>query len=121
MLARMLLGTRVRDVDCALKVFRRENLAYLLPESSGFFVNSEMLSKATRFGWSVAEIGVRHRPRRHGVSKVSLVEVPRTFSTLIGYWWKQVVWAKPTLAPAIDEPVILPFPIRTRTTERVAA
>src|SRR5207248_368821 len=31
-LARVLLGTRVRDCDCALKVFRREALANLLPE-----------------------------------------------------------------------------------------
>ena len=45
-LARTLLGTGVRDCDCALKVFRRETLAYLLPESTGFFVNTEMLCRA---------------------------------------------------------------------------
>jgi dolichol-phosphate mannosyltransferase len=121
MLARTLLGTNVRDVDCALKVFRRENLAYLLPETSGFFVNTEMLSRAKRFGWSVAEIGVRHRPRRSGVSKVSLAEVPRTFATLVRFWWKEVVWAKPTVTPTITEPVILPFPRRSAARERVAA
>jgi dolichol-phosphate mannosyltransferase len=108
-LARALLGTGVRDCDCALKVFRRENLAYLLPESAGFFVNSEMLCRAGQFGWPVAEVGVRHRPRRRGQSTVSLWEVPRTFATLVRFWWKHVVWAKPAPAPVFAEAVLLPF------------
>ena len=32
LMARTLLGTRVRDIDCALKVFRREALDELLPD-----------------------------------------------------------------------------------------
>lgn len=93
-LVRTFLGTGVRDCDCALKVFRREMLLRLLPETSGFFVNTEMLAKAQQLGWKVGEIGVRHRPRRKGVSKVSLVEVPKTFATLMRYWWTNVLWAK---------------------------
>src|SRR5580700_4713014 len=45
LLARTLLGTRVRDCDCALKVFRRADLMRILPDSAGFFVNTEMLSR----------------------------------------------------------------------------
>src|SRR5439155_8136655 len=90
-LARALLGTRVRDCDCALKVFRREALANLLPESRGFFVNTEMLARARRLGYAVAEVAVAHRPRAGGVSKVSLREVPRTLRTLLGFWWREVV------------------------------
>lgn len=110
LLARTFLGTGVRDVDCALKVFRREVLAYLLPESTGFFVNTEMLCRARQYGWSIAEIGVRHRPRRHGVSKVSLIEVPKTFSTLVHFWWTRVLFARSLPKPVFAEPVILPFP-----------
>lgn len=120
-LVRRFLGTGVRDVDCALKVFRREALAYLLPESDGFFVNSEMMCRARQYGWSIGEIGVRHRPRRHGVSKVSLMEVPKTFATLAHFWWTKVVWAKPLPKPVFAEPVILPFPQRPTTTQRTAA
>jgi glycosyltransferase involved in cell wall biosynthesis len=109
-LARLLLGTGVRDCDCALKVFQRDALQYLLPESAGFFVNSEMLCRARQLGFAVAEVGVRHRPRRSGVSKVSLAEVPRTFATLVQFWWRHVVRAKPAPAPAFAAPVILPFP-----------
>src|SRR5262249_14749411 len=41
---RLLLGTGVRDCDCALKVFRKDSLANLLPETTGFFVNTEILA-----------------------------------------------------------------------------
>src|SRR5215207_7530197 len=68
-LARFFLDTGVRDCDCALKVFRRDALQYLLPEAAGFFVNSEMLCRARQLGFTVAEVGVRHRPRRKGASK----------------------------------------------------
>ncbi|HJZ89257.1 MAG TPA: glycosyltransferase family 2 protein [Gemmataceae bacterium] len=120
-LAGTLLGTGVRDCDCALKVFRREVLAYLLPESARFFVNSEMLCRARRFGWRVGEVGVRHRPRRRGTSKVSLAEVPRNLATLVRFWWRHVVWAKPVATPVFSEPVVLPFPRRqTATPDRAA-
>jgi glycosyltransferase involved in cell wall biosynthesis len=109
-LVRIFLGTGVGDCDCALKVFQRDALQYLLPDSSGFFVNSEMLCRARQLGFAVAEVGVRHRPRRSGVSKVSLAEVPRTFATLVQFWWRHVVRATPIPAPKFVSPVILPFP-----------
>ena len=91
LLARTLCGTGVRDVDCALKVFRREAVADLLPESRGFFVNTEMLTRARLRGYAVAEVPVTHRPRAGGASKVSLGEVPRVFRRLVGFWWREVV------------------------------
>jgi dolichol-phosphate mannosyltransferase len=100
LLARTLLGTRVRDVDCALKVFRRDALAELLPRSRGFFVNAEMLTLARQCGLRVAEAGVRHRPRLGGASKVSLAEVPRTLATMLPFWWSRVLFAGAP-APAV--------------------
>ncbi len=103
---RTLLGTRVRDCDCALKVFRREALAELLPESSSFFVNTEMLARARQHGFRVAEAGVRHRPRANGVSKVSVRDVPRVLRTLLPFWWSQVLF--PGQAEGIDAPESAP-------------
>jgi glycosyltransferase involved in cell wall biosynthesis len=120
-LARLVLGTGVRDCDCALKVFQRDALQYLLPESRGFFVNSEMLCRARQLGLAVAEVGVRHRARRSGTSKVSLAEVPRTFATLMRFWWRFVVFARPTPAPVFAEPVLLPFPRPATAPGRKAA
>jgi dolichol-phosphate mannosyltransferase len=119
-LVRLVLGTGVRDCDCALKVFQRDPLHYLLPDSTGFFVNSEMLCRARQLGFAVAEVGVRHRPRRNGVSKVSLAEVPRTFTTLMHFWWRHVVRAKPIPTPKFVPPVILPFPRPTVTGRKAA-
>ncbi|MBY0513733.1 MAG: glycosyltransferase family 2 protein [Gemmataceae bacterium] len=107
-LARTLLGTRVRDVDCALKVFRREALANLLPESRGFFVNTEMLTRARQLGYDVAEVPVTHRPRLGGASKVSLREVPRTLGTLLRFWWASVLFSPPA-RPAVP-PRAVPRP-----------
>lgn len=127
-LARTLLGTRVRDVDCAMKVFRREVLSGLLPESRGFFVNTEMMTRARQRGLEVAEVAVTHRPRAGGASKVSLREVPRTARTLFSFWWREVVrrrsrlaalpttvlQAKVTVSPEVPEPERAPVPSSSR-------
>ncbi len=105
---RALLGTRVRDCDCALKVFRRETLIELLPESSSFFVNTEMLARARQHGFRVAEAGVRHRPRANGVSKVSFRDVPRVLRTLLPFWWSQVLF--PGRAREMDSPQLTHSP-----------
>ncbi len=99
LLTRGLLGTRVRDCDCALKVFRREVLPALRPETDGFFVNTEMLTRARQRGFHVAEVGVRHRPRLHGASSVSLTQVPRVLAALLPFWWGRVLFPGATAKP----------------------
>jgi dolichol-phosphate mannosyltransferase len=93
-LVRTLLGTGVRDCDCALKVFRRQALRNLLPGTPGFFVNTEMLTRARQLGYEIAEAGVRHRPRLKGASKVSLGDIPRTLATLLPFWWTRVMFPR---------------------------
>jgi dolichol-phosphate mannosyltransferase len=85
----VLLGNPVRDIDCALKIFHRDQLPAILPESNNFFANTEMLSRARQANLSVAEVGVHHRPRAAGHSKVSWGDIPKTLSALFPYWWSQ--------------------------------
>jgi dolichol-phosphate mannosyltransferase len=99
LLVRVLLGTGVRDCDCALKVFRKEALASLLPQTRGFFVNAEMLTRSRQLGFAVAEVGVRHRPRLAGASKVSLWDIPWTLATLLPFWWSHVLFPVELKAP----------------------
>lgn len=68
MLVRMLLGIRVRDIDCAFKVFRRQVFDRIQIYSVGAMVNTEILAQATRFGMKIKEIPVTHFPRRYGKS-----------------------------------------------------
>jgi 4-amino-4-deoxy-L-arabinose transferase-like glycosyltransferase len=90
MLCRTLLGTRVRDVDCALKLFRRSSLAGLQISGDGFLVNSELLTQASQRGLRIVEVGVTHRPRTQGRSSVSVRHIPAVLAALLRYWWNRV-------------------------------
>jgi dolichol-phosphate mannosyltransferase len=92
LLARTLLGTGVRDCDCALKVFHRDVAIDLLPDTAGFFVNTEILTRARQRGYAIAEVGVSHRPRLSGTSKVSIGDIPRTLRALLPFWWTRVMF-----------------------------
>jgi glycosyltransferase involved in cell wall biosynthesis len=63
---RMFFGLRVRDVDCACKLFRRPALEGVAVESGGAFFSAELLIKLRAAGRSVAEVGVPHYPRTAG-------------------------------------------------------
>lgn len=99
-LVRRLLHTGVRDCDCALKLFRRSILRDIMPTSRGFFVNTEMLARAQQLGLNIGEIGVQHRPRRAGASKVSLLDIPKTLRVLLPFWWRNII-RKPQPASAL--------------------
>ena len=63
---RIFFGLRVRDVDCACKLFRREALDGIRVESDGAFFSAEFLIKLRESGRAVAEVGVPHHPRTAG-------------------------------------------------------
>jgi glycosyltransferase involved in cell wall biosynthesis len=63
---RIFFGLRVRDVDCACKLFRREALEGVRVESGGAFFSAELLVKIGEQGRSIAEVGVPHYPRTAG-------------------------------------------------------
>lgn len=125
-LVRFLLKTQIRDVDCALKVFHRELLLEVLPESRGFFVNTEIICRARRLGFPVAEVRVAHRPRAQGESKVSLWDVPRTIRTLLAFWFCEAianrrqppirsgVFQTRVVVPEASEPAAIPLPVSSR-------
>lgn len=67
---RTVFGLRVRDIDCAFKLFRRDVLMQVMPlESDGAFISSELLIKLKRGNVPMVERGVHHYPRTTGVSK----------------------------------------------------
>ena len=68
-LVRALFGLRVRDIDCAFKVFRRPVLDALPIESIGAFVNTELLLRARGEGFRIREVPVTHHPRFAGRAK----------------------------------------------------
>lgn len=64
-----LYDTPWKDVNCSLKVFRREILMPMMPLlSSGPFFDAEALIKARHQACKIVEIPVTHWPRRYGRS-----------------------------------------------------
>jgi glycosyltransferase involved in cell wall biosynthesis len=66
MLVRTTLGVKVRDIDCAFKLFRRSVFEQVQIRSVGAMVNTEIFCQAFKFGMRVKEVEVTHYPRVHG-------------------------------------------------------
>ena len=98
-LVQLLMGSRIRDIDLRLKIYHRDSLQQILPEANNFFANTEMLSKARSQDLSVVDVGVRHRPRAAGESKVSLWDIPETLKSLLPFWWTRVLFTGGTTRP----------------------
>ncbi|MFH1277408.1 MAG: glycosyltransferase family 2 protein [Candidatus Eisenbacteria bacterium] len=88
LVARTLFRIRVRDIDCAFKLFRREVFDVIRIESKKFFIDTEILAKARKHGLKVTEIGVRHYPRKAGSSTVRPSHVFSTIRELVDMWIK---------------------------------
>ena len=63
---RIFFGVRVRDIDCACKLVRRESLRTIRVESGGAFFSAEFLIKLQAQGSRIVEVGVPHYPRTAG-------------------------------------------------------
>jgi glycosyltransferase involved in cell wall biosynthesis len=89
---RIFFGLKVRDVDCACKLFRREALEGIAVESGGAFFSAELLIKLQAAGRSIAQVGVPHYPRTAGSptgAKPSVV-----FRAVKDFWFLRLrLWA----------------------------
>ena len=63
---RIFFGVRVRDIDCACKLFRRPALRGVRVESGGAFFSAELLIKLQAAGRTIVEVGIPHYPRTAG-------------------------------------------------------
>ncbi len=90
LLVRLVLGVKVRDIDCAFKLFRREVFDRIQIRSVGAMVNTEILAQATSFGMRMREIRVSHYPRQYGTpSGANLRVIVKAFREL-GRLWRQL-------------------------------
>lgn len=62
------LGTGVRDVDCAFKLFRRSVFNAMELTCDTGLIDPEIVARARRAGQRVAEVAVTHYPRRAGAA-----------------------------------------------------
>ena len=82
-------GLRVRDIDCAMKLFRREVFDGLPLLADGPFLSAETLIKLRARGVRIAQVGVNHYPRAAGTNTgASFTKILRTFRDLAVLRWK---------------------------------
>jgi glycosyltransferase involved in cell wall biosynthesis len=62
----VLFGMRIRDIDCAFKLFRSEVFERMKLSSAGALISAEILARVTRRGYRIVEVGVHHYPRTAG-------------------------------------------------------
>ena len=81
----LLFGLKVRDIDCGFKLIKKEIIEKIpqLEAERGPFISSELLIKAKRQGYKIAEVGVHHYPRKAGkATGASLKVILSGFSDL---------------------------------------
>ncbi len=86
-LNRAIFGLKVKDIDCAFKIFRREALQSITITSHGAMISAEILIKLKQKGYTIREVPVSHRRRVHGVmtgAKPSVIV--KAFRELLGFW-----------------------------------
>ncbi|MGB0717347.1 MAG: glycosyltransferase family 2 protein [Phycisphaerae bacterium] len=56
----------IRDIDCAFKIYPRRLFDEIEMKSTGALIDTEILARAKRLGYSIGQIGVHHYPRTAG-------------------------------------------------------
>ena len=82
-LMRLLLGIRVSDIDCGLKLFRRDLLDGIDLQAKGAMISAELMAQLAGRGAKICEVEVRHLPRLTGEqSGASPMVIARAFREL---------------------------------------
>lgn len=82
-LVSLLFGMKIRDIDCAFKLYKREIFDHIELSSNGALIDAEILARAMHKGYRVTQRGVHHYPRTAGEqSGATLPVIARAFKEL---------------------------------------
>ena len=88
-LVRLLLGLKVRDIDCAFKLFRASMFEHIKIDAVGAMVNTEILVQAVRMGFKIQEVPVTHFARQEGTQTgANLHVILKAFKELSTLYFK---------------------------------
>lgn len=83
----LLFGMKIRDIDCAFKLYKREIFDNITLVSTGALIDAEILARAINKGYRVTQKGVHHYPRTAGSQTgASLRVILRAFKELLKLW-----------------------------------
>ena len=79
----LLFGLKIRDIDCAFKLYKREIFDNMELSSTGALIDTEILARAARKDYRITQKGVHHYPRTAGEqSGANLRVILRAFGEL---------------------------------------
>lgn len=87
----LLLGFKVRDVDCAFRLVNKKVIETIpkLESTRGGMISPELLAKAKKAGFKITEVGVHHFRRTAGEQTgANLKVILKSFNELFKLWWK---------------------------------
>lgn len=121
---RILFGVHLRDLDCAFKILRGDQLRSLDLISKGALINCEMQAKLRRQGATLVQVGVHHYPRVAGTSTGgNLKVIAKAMRDILILWWKMRDY-RPEVAPdrtAPDDSFLARLKrLRSRVQRRIA-
>ena len=80
----LMFGLKIRDIDCAFKLYKREIFNKIELSSTGALIDAEILARAARKGYCIIQKGVHHYPRTAGAqSGANLRVILRAFKELL--------------------------------------
>ncbi|MBN2271638.1 MAG: glycosyltransferase family 2 protein [Sedimentisphaerales bacterium] len=80
----LMFGLKIRDIDCAFKLYKREVFDNMELCSTGALIAAEILTRAVRKGCTITQTGVHHFPRTAGrQTGADLRVILRAFRELI--------------------------------------
>jgi len=82
-LVNVLFRLWLRDIDCAFKLYPRKLFDEIDMRSRGALIDTEILARARRLGYTVGQVGVHHYPRTAGTQTgANLRVILRAFKEL---------------------------------------
>ena len=86
----LLFGMKIKDMDCAFKLYKRRIFDDIKMESTGALINTEIFARARRKGYKIFQLGVHHYPRTAGrQTGAKLKVILRAFKELFNLY-KQI-------------------------------
>jgi glycosyltransferase involved in cell wall biosynthesis len=86
-LVNVLFGLWLRDIDCAFKIYPRSLFGRIEMKSRGALIDTEILARAKRLGYTIGQVGVHHFPRLAGTQTgANFRVILRAFKELFRLW-----------------------------------
>jgi len=83
----LLFGMKIRDIDCAFKLYKRGIFDSIKLVSTGALIDAEILARAADKGYRVEQYGVHHYPRTAGAQTgANFHVILRAFKELFRLW-----------------------------------